>query len=1393
MSSRKIQRGGWVLLSFALALGAPYASGRVVYITPTGAGTADGTSWSNASRFSVALTNCASGDEFRLSAGLHLVSGPLGTVATFTDKSLTIRGGYPGLSEAETPGTNRYATVISGDPAGNDVWARFDPETGTETTQFGGVYLPVVDRQAGAVNPPPAFSAGYDVYYPVQTNGLGVFSAQLSDNVRQLLVLNNASSLTVENLAFTGFGLGTAAGITGCLVDFKGTSRGAFRDVVFFGCSSLNALLHQNAENLFSLAGCEVRNCHMREFGLVHFEQSKSWAVITNCVFRGIYSSSGVAHSGGAALSGWQCKSLGMTNCVFSRIVRYRSSSDTGGSYPAVVLSFNGFFPKMDRCEFYDNYGRNTLSAPVMYSSASMTIRNSRFTNNKVICPYAGTALIDVAGVLYGAGSANQIYACSFVSNSVQLVSSTAASTCTSPLYFSQIASLVNCTFFDNAGSAQIAVPSARRVVSRALLCRNKQVQSYVNYYSVLNCTFSGTTPGDDIVFTGGEYAYPRTGYVANSILWSDAPGYRGVTAERSGQAEVCYSLVKNAGNPLPNVPGTGVFADDPQLAFDAANQVLRPTVRVPGIDQTSALFDCLGGNGYGLTNFPGRVRTVPFATQSYNWIYSAVVECPDALGTPRPPNASTAGAVQTTFAAGDVLVARSIPPSGGGVTPQSQTVTGGTAAPLTAQAADGYAFVEWRDEAGQSLATTNTLQPTVSGDTVVYAVFTAPDTLWSFSLGDHGTFTSTGTGQAQVSATPGGAAPATPAFTIDPDWDFVAWDPPLPEIVPVTNGTFTAVWRPARTIIYFDSHATGTRSGENWANAVVDLKDAMTLATNAAHAEIRVKAGFHIPTTTANLVPPGDLTLIGGFTGDGDTRLTDPLATVFSGDIQGNDLWYGPNGLSRGAVMTSTQPIAFAPINPAAADSFWYVGNHAENLVALFNLENWAYPCALHLEAITFTGFGRGNQRGPVANGGIDTALVVTNCVLIANRANNSNNAGVIAYTTGGRVRDCRFIGNYGSSLNLWNKTATAWTDRSVEIFDCTFEDNYTKEWGSRAAAVAVAYGTALIRGCDFLRNYADDLYNYSPAVCVGVEGGSVPWIADSRFVGNVYTNADGGLPSIAYAQTFSNCLFRANRVYVEAGKESLNNNSYTAICNLRYNNAEVSGCAFVENLAGNGKYPAGAVMLSTGGLVVNCSFGRNRAQATVSGGLSSTIGLNGDGGIVNCTFYDNSFQTAELLNVRSAACNAALVNTVLWNGAPAYAPFATASYAFNKYLWNSTIRNYDAGDASLKYSIDILSADPLLSREQADASGLHRFRLLRDASSSARSGYGVSLGNATLLAHDGTSWRTMRNPGQTVSVSNPPAYRRDMLGETRPAGEPVTRGAVQRTLPASLNLIIR
>lgn len=214
---------------------------------------------------------------------------------------------------------------------------------------------------------------------------------------------------------------------------------------------------------------------------------------------------------------------------------------------------------------------------------------------------------------------------------------------------------------------------------------------------------------------------------------------------------------------------------------------------------------------------------------------------------------------------------------------------------------------------------------------------------------------------------------------------------------------------------------------------------------------------------------------------------------------------------------------------------------------------------------------------------------------------------------------------------------------------------------------------------------------------------------------------------------------------------------------------------------------------MLSTGGLVVNCTFGRNRAQATVSGGLSSTVGLNGDGGIVNCTFYDNSFQTAELLNARSAACNAAIVNTVLWNGAPAYAPFATASYSFNKYIWNSTIRNFDTGDAALKLSADVLTVDPLLSREQADASGLHRFRLLRDASSSARSGYCATLGNATLLAQDGTSWRNMRNPGQVVTASNPPEYRLDMLGETRPAGEPVTRGAVQRTLAAGSQLMIR
>ena len=146
----------------------------------------------------------------------------------------------------------------------------------------------------------------------------------------------------------------------------------------------------------------------------------------------------------------------------------------------------------------------------------------------------------------------------------------------------------------------------------------------------------------------------------------------------------------------------------------------------------------------------------------------------------------------------------------------------------------------------------------------------------------------------------------------------------------------------------------------------------------------------------------------------------------------------------------------------------------------------------AFRIEGITFNGGyinGKGGKGGAVYLE--DSATVISNCVFIANRFNDSNSGGtgVASFGGGGAVAavtsgslhliNSRFSGNYRSAGNANNGSGGAVYAKSVDltVTQCDFEENYLDCEASRpylfGAAIATYYGNVVISNCVFSGNY--------------------------------------------------------------------------------------------------------------------------------------------------------------------------------------------------------------------------------------------------------------------------------------------------------------------------------
>ncbi len=223
-------------LATLLICAAPALAQGPIYVTPTGAGSGDGSSWGNAAMLQAALSTATSGDEIWVATGVYTPG--VNAAATFTVTSGVQL--YGGFAATETLRTQRNwlanPTVLSGDLGGDDTTDASGVVTTTANIAGANAYHVFwLDGVNGAPITQTTRIDGFTVTagqangsYPHNYGG-GLYCAGNSSG--------KACSPTIANLNFSG----NTASRGGAMADFgstSGVSSPSLINVTFSGNSA---------------------------------------------------------------------------------------------------------------------------------------------------------------------------------------------------------------------------------------------------------------------------------------------------------------------------------------------------------------------------------------------------------------------------------------------------------------------------------------------------------------------------------------------------------------------------------------------------------------------------------------------------------------------------------------------------------------------------------------------------------------------------------------------------------------------------------------------------------------------------------------------------------------------------------------------------------------------------------------------------------------------------------------------------------------------------------------------------------------------------------------------------------------------------------------------------
>lgn len=267
--------------------------------------------------------------------------------------------------------------------------------------------------------------------------------------------------------------------------------------------------------------------------------------------------------------------------------------------------------------------------------------------------------------------------------------------------------------------------------------------------------------------------------------------------------------------------------------------------------------------------------------------------------------------------------------------------------------------------------------------------------------------------------------------------------------------------------VIYVNASASGTNTGNSWANAYNDLQDALASATSGY--EVWVAQGVYKPTSSSDVTiafeVPGGVTLLGGFEGT-ESRAVDrnwaQNETVLSGDIgvlgQSNDN-------SRTIIRIVNQ------LGETVIDGFRILGANGGS--ADFN----ATPLSVQsCELVRVLNCQFINNVAAQAAGirALASELFVANCLFTQNTFSTQ---GVINVTNSGSatIEHCTFASNTTTGT-VSIGAVNAGLGSSLTLTNCIMWENGTSEANNTQAGVRIArnclYDVWVARPDDVLEN---------------------------------------------------------------------------------------------------------------------------------------------------------------------------------------------------------------------------------------------------------------------------------------------------------------------------------
>lgn len=1390
----------------ALSCGA-FVNAATIFVKPQAVGDASGSDWANAKGdLRSVIDSASSGDEIRVAKGLYYWTGRL----SIASKTITIIGGYAGVSESETPDSETFKTIISGDVSQNDQWVLWDLQkrmynaVNTFESTLGGViqeaalYVPEVPGE-----------------YQIAT----INSSLAGDNVA-IFTLASTCTFTLKGVWIVGAGQAASQG-TGAAISAD-TSNLSIEDVRFVGCYGKEGVVQINQNHAMRTV---MKNCLFK------------WNLVTA---RGIFRTDGSNYTVDSIkiVGGLQTGSQGScawflhsgsgavyTNCWTEKC--YGAGSSFGPSGGVGVENANK--STFANCVFTNNFGYGGIAPAAInfrYKDhvQNMNIRNSLFINNKCVMKKASGTILNLGTVALGKNGGT-VEGCTFIGNTCDSIpSGTCKSIIAAPLTITPrdggaevdapFRNVFNCTFAGNRVLTSQGDNGAKITAARSIAVFTALANNPLDVV-IANCTFTGDTAYPDVIWTGADPS--RATKILNSIFWKtgDASAYQPFKTDTPEALYVTNCIVNGITGLPAGIRGGGITFADPLLGgLEAvagyAMPVIRPGARVPGLQGCTDL-----------VRFTSDYRVYLCYAAPLAHVSDATVAIPataplaDAVDTSRPVGGSTKGAVQTLSAAaenGYTLLLKVVPEGAGSLTggASTQVVPQGSAiTAVTAASADAgtFIFTGWKRPDGTLYSSDATLSiPALNADLALNATFSAPDVTWTFDLNGAGTF-SGGASNKVFTLAPGSAVPSL-SFTIDEDYCIpYGWDPPVPETVGIANRTFTYTYL-AKThrIVRLDTNVDGgTGDGSSWANAMTNIQEAID-AAGVWSGEVWMKKGIHKSGSSADsrLVMRNNVAIMGGFEGvdgkyaDDDAehaaRNVELYRTILTGDTGLDDTWKGnvSGDIKVDGVNLKVIGVDGNLTYPAPTDNDVYFYHSLNN--------NNASPIFDHADHLTVN---------------LDQTAVLDGLTIMGGTVMDN---GLGAHP---RVLNCTFLGSAkfitddwmtftGCTFSLWgvdhgiyvenigfNAGSTAYT----LVTDCVFTNCATTDRG----AVATQNAKIRIDGCAFVGCWSQSRGPYdSPTI--GAENGACE-VLNCLFKDNLCTNGYQVAAFSSGGGVVSNCLFVANRMI--QGYGSISDSSPVCIARSYKSNIKFFNCPFISNTVSRSVYNnsnnknaiASVVYLQQDAdILVNCTFDGNHvdsfSELPAYPAFASMIAFApaSGGGLVNCTFNNNEAAEGDIgLPVRSGTSLIKLINALFWNAAADYV-FATktGNTTAELVILDSTAKGFNPSASMISSFQNVSTADPIITAKWV-SNGVAVGRRLSGGSPVRSAGRNIFSSAGKYYYLSSLSPLTYTRCDSTATVtSGTMTLITDAIGDERPA-DAFSQGAIQKTAKGGTVLLMR